>query len=240
MQWNMPDDQFCNLLDWAHPALAGVDAHLPPSDRALAASRAIRPITPRTLTVPARLPQYLAIWQADYADDIAAARDLLDRTVLDRTPTWRPDPRNYAHVNERILRDMQTRRHQAMALASRLFALTGDRRYLGLSVGLIQAFAHQAPPCPDGSEPAWAGWMAGYTGMDVIWANHVMENWLLALPILQPRLADKDFLVFLKALACGADYHWNCWQHNFYHNYTRHGVRSSRRGPGLPDVPRLA
>jgi hypothetical protein len=59
-----------------------------------------------------------------------------------------------------------------------------------------------------------------------------MENWLLALPLLQPHLADEDYLVFLKALACGADYHWNCWQDSFFHNYTRHGVRAAA-GVGL-------
>jgi hypothetical protein len=119
-----------------------------------------------------------------------------------------------------------------MVLASRLFALTADRRYLGLSVGLIQAFVQQAPPCPDGPEPAWASWMAGYTGMEVIWASHVMEHWLLALPLLQPHLADEDYLVFLKALGCGAHYHWHCWYHNYYHNYARHGVRAAA-GVGL-------
>jgi hypothetical protein len=232
MQWNMSDEQFCNLLDWRHPVLAEIDAHLPTVDKALAAAAAIRRVTPRTLTIPARVPELLTIWQSDYPDDIASCRDLLERTVLDQAHAWQPDPANYAHINEKNLRHMMTHRHQAMVLASRLFALTGDRRYLGLSVGLIQAFVQQAPPCPDGSEPAWASWMAGYTGMDVVWASHVMENWLLALPLLQPHLADEDYLVFLKALACGADYHWNCWQHNFFHNYTRHGVRAAA-GVGL-------
>jgi hypothetical protein len=232
MQWNMPDETFCDLLDWGHPVLAGVRSDQPARDRALAAARAIRPATPRTLTVPQRLPEILRIWQGDYADDIAASRDLLDRTVFDRTPKWQPDPNRYADINEAALRGMQTQRHQAMTLASRLFALTGDRRYVGLCAGLMLAFVREAPPCPDGPSPAWAGWMAGYTGMEVIWASHVMENWLLALPILQPHLADEDFLVFLKALACGADYHWKCWYHNFYHNYTRHGVRAAA-GVGL-------
>ena len=231
MQWNMSDEQFCNLLDWQHSLLAGIGGNLPAKEKALAAAKAIRQVTPRTLTVAQRIPEILRIWQADYADDIAFSRDLLERTVFDKG-WWRPDPHNYAHVNEENLRSMQTHRHQAMTLASRLFALTGERKYIGLCAGLMLAFVQEAPPCPDGSEPAWAGWMAGYTGMDVIWASHMMENWLLALPILQPHLADEDFLVFLKALACGADYHWRCWYHSFYHNYARHGVRAAA-GVGL-------
>jgi hypothetical protein len=232
MQWNMADEQFCNLLDWRDPLLAGIDQTLPAAERALAAARVIRTVTPRTLTIPQRIPALLAIWQADYADDVAFTRDLLERTVFDLAHRWHPDPGSYADINEGNLRHNQTHRHQAIPLAARMFALTGERRYISLCAGLIQAFVQQAPCCPDGDEPAWAAWMAGYTGMEVIRASHTMENWLLALPILQPHLADGDYLVFLKALACGADYHWNCWRRNFYHNYTRHGVRAAA-GVGL-------
>lgn len=232
MQWNMPDEEFCGLLDWRHPVLAGIQQQPQARDRALAAARAIRQVTPRTLTVASRVVETLRIWQADYADDIVYSRDLLERTVFDEGGRWQPDAQDYGQINESPLRHNLARRHQAMVLASRLFALTGERRYLGLCAGLMLAFVQEAPPCPDDSEPAWAGWMAGYTGMDVIWASHVMENWLLALPVLQPHLADEDYLVFLKALACGADYHWRSWQDHFFHNYTRHGVRAAA-GVGL-------
>ncbi len=294
MQWNMPDEQFCGLLEWDHPVLAGIDGSTPAAARALAAAGAICRQVPRTLTVPARVPRILEIWKTDYPDDIAACQDLLEQTVFfdagtscrnrvqaaqarpctrlrqgyagreqPQDPGTRRErplcgrqpldcgaedaafhrraesvtdssdtPPDYTWIAGRNLRAMQTNRHQAMRAAARLFALTGDRRYLDLAVDLIRTFVREAPPCPDGPAPAWASWMAGYTGMEVIRASHVMENWLLALPILVPHLSDEDCLVFLKALACGADYHLNCWRHGFFHNYTRHGVRAAA-GVGL-------
>jgi len=232
MQWQMSDEQFCGLLNWQHPVLAGIDESLPAAHKALAAAAALRRLTPRTLTVPARIEKILEIWQRHYPDDVQSTCDLLERTVLRGESPWQPDKRNYAHLHEGSLRRLQTGRHQAVPLAARLYALTGQRKYLDVIVELIRQFVREAPPCPDGDRPAYARWMPGYTGMDVLWASHVMENWLLALPIIHRDLADADYLMILKALACGADYEWRCWRREFYYNFTYHGVKAAA-GVGL-------
>ena len=225
MQLDMTNGQFSELLDWTHPTLANVARTGDADHDAIAAAAAIRKLPPATLTVPQRVPATLDIWQRDYPDDIETIRTLLDRTIFS-DGTWQPDPASYTDLCNGSLRSVQTRRHHAVVLAGRLFALTGDRRYADAILDLIRTYIAETPPALDLPKIGYAEWAADFGGVEVVGAAHVIEHWLQALPLIHTAVSDQDYLLILKALAALGDAQYRCWNNVFYFNYCLHGIKA--------------
>lgn len=235
MKLDMSDERFVGLLDWSGPDLRDIERTGQATVDAPAAAAAMRATTPATLTVPGRTEQILEIWQRDYPDDIEGTISLLDRTVFNDQTGWQAASGSFADLHEGALRGNMVRRHQAVPLAARLFALTSDRKYVDVILRLMRQFVEQAPSCPDGPDPGYADWMPNYTGMDVLKASHVSENWLLALPLIHREISDQDYLMVLKGLAAMADFQYRCWHEAFCFNYCIHGIKAGAAvGLALP------
>lgn len=231
MRCDMPDSQFLAFVNLNHPTMARAKELSAKGRVKQAALAAAAAMFAKPLRHPIReqeIPALAETISRRWPGQVEWLTQLADNYLLQTQGAGLICGANHEQEQSRYRVPGRTylRRGDAVQALSRLYSLTGEKKYLAAAVETFRKNFASVKPLPDDERAGAFMWhpRSAEVSHDL---GHLPEKICHALPHLRAHLAPEDALVLLKGFLAEAEFNFRTCRYDVTHNITLHMLISS-------------